>query len=263
MSEPILITRGVTKRFGAIMAADNVNVEITSGETIGIIGANGAGKTTFVNMVTGYMKPDEGTILFRGADITRLRPRQVTRLGIRRSFQVAQLFPNLNVRDNVLVALASLEKEHSSAIADLRSAERVARANDILSRVGLAKAAERATTELPQGQRKLLDIALAMVDRSAALLLDEPTSGISAGEKFPLMDLVAEAVRAAGAAIMFVEHDMEIVERYAGRVIAFYEGRVIADGTPGTVLADADVRRYVVGTELHRRVAGERGHGNA
>jgi branched-chain amino acid transport system ATP-binding protein len=263
VSEPILATRGVVKRFGAITAADDVNVAITAGETVGIIGANGAGKTTFVNMVTGYLKPDQGTILFRGADITRLRPREVTRLGIRRSFQVAQLFPNLNVRDNVLVALAALERERPAAGAALRSPERVARANDVLSRVGLAHAAERATTELPQGQRKLLDISLAMVDRSAALLLDEPTSGISAAEKFPLMDLVAEAVSAAGAAIMFVEHDMEIVERYAGRVIAFYEGRVIADGTPAAVLADADVRRHVVGAELHRRPAGEHRKGHA
>jgi branched-chain amino acid transport system ATP-binding protein len=176
---------------------------------------------------------------------------------------VAQLFPNLNVLDNVLVALVSLERERPFLSAELRSPDRVARANDILSRVGLAYAAERTTTELPQGQRKLLDIALAMVDRSMALLLDEPTSGISAGEKFPLMDLVAEAVSATGAAIMFVEHDMEIVERYAERVIAFYEGRVIADGAPATVLADADVRRHVVGAELHRRPAGVHGDRNA
>jgi branched-chain amino acid transport system ATP-binding protein len=129
-------------------------------------------------------------------------------------------------------------------------------ANEMLGRLGIEGFADRPTPELPQGQRKLLDIALAMVGRSAVLLLDEPTSGISAQEKLPLMDLVMEAVAAESAAVLFVEHDMEVVERYAPRVIAFYEGRVIADGTPAVVLGDADVRRYVVGAELHRRAEG-------
>jgi branched-chain amino acid transport system ATP-binding protein len=256
MSEQVIAARGLRKRFGAVVAADDVTVEIRPREILGVIGANGAGKTTFVNMVTGYLKPDEGTILFRGTDITRLPPREVTRLGIRRSFQVAQLFPNLSVRDNILVALASAERTRPSLMSLLRTSDSIARANDMLARLGLQDAAARATTELPQGRRKLLDIALAMVGRSAVLLLDEPTSGISAGEKFPLMDLVLEAVAAEEAAVLFVEHDMEVVERYAERVIAFYEGRVIADGTPAKVLADPDVRRYVVGAELHRRAGG-------
>jgi branched-chain amino acid transport system ATP-binding protein len=253
MSDPIVATRGLKKRFGAVVAADNVTVEIQPREVLGVIGANGAGKTTFVNMVTGYLKPDEGTILFRGADISQLPPREVTRLGVHRSFQVAQLFPNLSVRDNVLVALASVERRRPSLVAALRTSDSIAQANGILARLGLQDAAERSTTELPQGQRKLLDITLAMVGRSAVLLLDEPTSGISADEKFPLMDLVMQAVAAEEAAILFVEHDMELVERYAARVIAFYEGRVIADGAPDAVLTDVDVRRYVVGAELHRR----------
>ena len=258
MSDPIVVARGLKKRFGAVVAADDVTVEIRPREILGVIGANGAGKTTFVNMVTGYLKPDEGMILFRGADITRLPPRQVTRLGIHRSFQMAQLFPNLCVRDNLLVALASAERSRPSLIANMRTPDRTARAEEILARLGLQGIAARATTELPQGQRKLLDIALAMVGRSAVLLLDEPTSGISAQEKFPLMNLVMEAVAAEGAAVLFVEHDMELVERYAERVVAFYEGRVIADGTPAEVLADPNVRRYVVGAELHRRADGIR-----
>lgn len=256
MSEPIVAARGLKKRFGAVVAADDVTIEIGPREILGVIGANGAGKTTFVNMVTGYLKPDEGTIMFRGADITRLPPREVTRLGIHRSFQVAQLFPNLSVLDNILVALASAERTRPSLMAALRTRGSIARAEAILAKLGLQDDAARATTELPQGRRKLLDIALAMVGRSAVLLLDEPTSGISAGEKFPLMDLVLEAVVAEEAAVMFVEHDMELVERYAERVIAFYEGRVIADGAPAEVLVDPDVRRYVVGMELHRRPEG-------
>jgi branched-chain amino acid transport system ATP-binding protein len=255
MTEPLLATKGLLKRFGAVPGAADVSVDIAADVTVGIIGANGAGKTTFVNLVTGYLKPDRGQVRFRGADITRLEPRAITRLGVRRSFQVAQLFANLSIRDNVLVALASAEAGWPSASAPLHTSARTAEADALLSRLGLADAAERATTELPQGRRKLLDIALAMVGRASVLFLDEPTSGISAQEKFPLMDLIMRAVADAGATVLFVEHDMEIVERYARRVLAFYEGRIIADGVPGAVLADADVRRYVVGSELHRRGA--------
>ena len=256
MSASLISVRGLVKRFGAVIAADNVSVEIRPQETVGIIGANGAGKTTFVNMVTGYLKPDDGAIFFRGHDITRLPPREVTRLGIRRSFQVAQLFPNLSVRDNVLVALAAASGAFPSPLAMLRTPEQIEEAGRILDRVGLSALVHRKTTELPQGQRKLLDIALAMIGQSAVLLLDEPTSGISADEKFALMDLVLNAVRAAEATVLFIEHDMEIVERYADRVIAFYDGRVIADGEPAHVFADPDVRRFVVGAELHRRDRG-------
>jgi branched-chain amino acid transport system ATP-binding protein len=253
VSASLISARGLVKRFGAVIAADNVSVEVRPQETVGIIGANGAGKTTFVNIVTGYLKPDDGAIFFRGVDITRLPPRDVTRLGIRRSFQVAQLFPNLSVRDNVLVALAAASGAFPSPLAKLRTQAQIEEADRILARVGLSTSVHRKTTELPQGQRKLLDIALAMIGRSAVLLLDEPTSGISAEEKFPLMDLVLNAVRAAEATVLFIEHDMEIVERYAERVIAFYDGRVIADGEPARVFVDADVRRFVVGAELHRR----------
>jgi branched-chain amino acid transport system ATP-binding protein len=256
VSASLISARGLVKRFGAVIAADNVSVEIRPRETVGIIGANGAGKTTFVNMVTGYLKPDDGAIFFRGADITRLPPREVTRLGIRRSFQVAQLFPNLSVRDNVLVALAAGSAVFPSPLVGLRTQALIAEADRILARGGLSLLAHRKTTELPQGQRKLLDIALAMIGQSAVLLLDEPTSGISAEEKFPLMDLVLNAMRAADATVLFIEHDMEIVERYAERVIAFYDGRVIADGEPARVFVDADVRRFVVGAELHRRDRG-------
>jgi branched-chain amino acid transport system ATP-binding protein len=253
MSAPLVETRGLSKSFGAVVAADNVSLALRAAETVGVIGANGAGKTTFVNIVSGYLKPDDGAVLFRGADITRLPPRAVTRLGIRRSFQVAQLFPNLSVRDNLFVALACAEPGRPGPAAVLRTPERRTRSDAILRRFGIDAFADRLPTQLPQGQRKLLDIALAMAGEAAVLLLDEPTSGISAEEKLPLMDLVMEAVSAEGATALFVEHDMEVVERYAGRVIAFYEGRVIADGPPASVLADADVRRYVVGAELHRR----------
>jgi branched-chain amino acid transport system ATP-binding protein len=254
VSEPLITTRNLNKRFGAVVAADDVTIAIAQDETVGIIGANGAGKTTFLNIVTGYLKPDSGAVLFRGLDITQKSPREVTRLGIRRSFQVAQLFPNLTVRDNLLVALAAADSKWPTPTAVLRTPARLARADEILADLQIAHAADRLVPELPQGQRKLLDIALAMVGDLALLLFDEPTSGISAQEKFPLMDRVMGAIAERSATVLFIEHDMEIVERYARRVVAFYDGRIIADGLPAAVLADADVRRYVVGAELHRRM---------
>ena len=154
MNAPLIATRGLYKRFGAVVAVDNVTVEIAPGETVGIIGANGAGKTTFVNIVTGYLKPDEGVILFRGVDITPMPPREVTRIGIRRSFQVAQLFPNLSVRDNALVALACAEQTRPTPTTILRTPVRLAQANRILARLGIEDFADRPTPELPQGQRK-------------------------------------------------------------------------------------------------------------
>jgi branched-chain amino acid transport system ATP-binding protein len=256
VSGSLVSARGLVKRFGSVIAADNVSVELLPQERVGVIGANGAGKTTFVNIVTGYLKPDDGAIFFRGTDITNMAPREITRLGIRRSFQVSQLFSNLAVRDNVLVALAAATGAFPSPFLVLRTPGQIAEADKILDRLGLAGSGDLLITALPQGQRKLLDIALAMIGQSAVLLLDEPTSGISADEKYPLMDLVLTAVRAAESTVLFVEHDMEIVERYAERVIAFYDGRIIADGEPGHVFVDPDVRRYVVGGELHRRKRG-------
>ena len=253
---PMLAVRGLSAAIAGSPVLASVALTIAPGSFAGLIGRNGAGKTSLMRAVMGLLPPSAGEIGFQGRDLRLLPPQARAGLGIGYMPEDRRLVPELTVEENVLVALAAAEGARPPAVAALRSPERVARADEILARLGLEGAAERATTELPQGQRKLLDIGLAMVDRSAALLLDEPTSGISAEEKFPLMDLVMQAVAAQGSAIMFVEHDMELVERYSGRVIAFYEGRIIADGAPAAVLADADVRRYVVGSELHRRVGG-------
>jgi branched-chain amino acid transport system ATP-binding protein len=250
---PILETVGLTRTFGAVVAANDINVSIRNGEVIGVIGANGAGKTTFVNMVTGYMKPSHGSIRFRGRDITALSPRQVTRLGICRSFQIPQLFPELSVVENLLIAIAVAEGAWPSAFRPLRSEVRIAEADRLLAAYAIPTYRETQVATLPQGVRKLLDIAMAMVASPAVLLLDEPTSGVSVEEKFGMMDTILGAVRAAGATVLFVEHDIEVVERYATRLLAFYDGRVIADGEPEAVLMDREVRAYVVGSEIHRR----------
>ena len=250
---PILRTESLSRNFGAVVAADNITVAISSGEVIGVIGANGAGKTTFVNMVTGYMKPSAGEIYFRERSITKLKPRQVMRMGICRSFQIPQLFPELSVLDNLLIAVSSGDSSWPSFLKPLKSPARIAAADRMLADYDMAGFRDVVVATLPQGIKKLVDIAMAMVSRPAVLLLDEPTSGVSVAEKFGMLETIMAAVKRADATVLFVEHDIEIVERYATRVLAFYDGRIIADADPQTALNDTDVRKYVVGSEIHRR----------
>jgi len=256
----ILETRGLTKSFGAVIAAANVNVVINEGEIVGVIGSNGAGKTTFINMVTGYLKPSEGKIFFRDRNITGFSPRQVTRFGICRSFQVAQLFPELSTLENMLIACRMLSGKRLGGFSPMKTRETLEFAKGELDNYGIGEYADAAVATLPQGVRKLLDIAMAMVGKPALLLLDEPTSGVAIDEKFDLMDTVMNAVVQSGAASLFVEHDMEIIERYATRVIAFYDGHIIADAPTAEALAHPDVRQYIVGAELHRHPAESHDH---
>jgi branched-chain amino acid transport system ATP-binding protein len=252
----VLETRALDKRFDAVVAAAGISVRVEEGEVVGIIGANGAGKTTFINMVTGYLQPSSGTIAYRGGDITGLPPRRVTRLGICRSFQIPQLFLGLSALDNLIVALGTANGRWHSAWRPLRSAAMVEDAQARLARFGIDTYASHQAATLPQGIRKLLDIAMAVVGEPRLLLLDEPTSGISTDEKFPIMDRVMAALAGERLTVLFVEHDMEIVERYARRVLAFYDGRVIADGPTAEALASPEVRQYVIGSEIHRQPKG-------
>jgi branched-chain amino acid transport system ATP-binding protein len=252
----ILDARSLCKAFGAVSAANEVSAAIDKDSVVGLIGTNGAGKTTFINIVTGYLKPDRGSIVYEGRDITRLPPREITRLGICRSFQIPQLYGSLSVFDNMMVGIgivlanAGLGGYFSRGAALMTGYDEPAEAvaERILGRFGLLEYRGRNAQVLPGGARKLLDIALAMVARPRILLLDEPTSGVSAQEKFGIMQMVLEAVRAEGATVLFVEHDMEVVSRFAQRVLAFYDGRIIADAAPRDALAHPEVKRYVVGS---------------
>ncbi|MBI3433966.1 MAG: ABC transporter ATP-binding protein [Proteobacteria bacterium] len=247
----ILSVRKLEKTFGSVVAARDISLDIPAQQTVGIIGANGAGKTTFINMITGYLRPSLGTIWFEDRDITGRSSRQITRLGISRSFQVAQIFSSLTVMENICAA-AAIARGPRGALAHawrpLLSADTVgeARAAAELFQIGAYRDIRAAT--LPQGVRKLLDIAMAVVGWPRLLLLDEPTSGISIEEKFSLMDVVMTALKSRNITVLFVEHDMEIVSRFADRVLAFYDGTVIADGAPAQALADTRVRTFISGT---------------
>jgi branched-chain amino acid transport system ATP-binding protein len=248
----ILETEGLTKTFGAVTAAADLSLRIEEGTVVGLIGGNGAGKTTFINLVTGYLRPTAGSIRYAGREITGLSPRRLTRLGVCRSFQIPQVFDSLSAFENLLVGLSivALGKRAFAGGGALagRAPEEVA--GEMLERFALAPYRDAPASELPEGVRKLLDIAMALAVRPRLLLLDEPTSGVSAQEKFALMDLVLGAIRAERVTVLFVEHDMEVVRRYTHRVLAFYDGKIIADGEPAAVLDDPAVRRYVVGERL-------------
>ncbi len=239
---------GIEKRFGAVVAATEISLDVPVGQKVSLIGSNGAGKTTFVNMLTGYIRPDKGRILLHGEDIAGLPPREIARLGIARSFQIPQLFKELSVTDNMLVAIAS-QAGALSSWKPARNAKALARADELLRRFDLAAHAQRKVAELPGGVRKLLDIAMALTRQPRVLLLDEPTSGVSAEEKFPMMETVMRALSQEAMTVLFVEHDMDIVERFSDRVAAFYSGRIIADGHPDEVLAHPDVQRHVTGRQ--------------
>ena len=248
----ILQTNKLSIQFGGVVAASEISVTVNKGEVIGVIGANGAGKTTFVNLVTGYLTPSSGTILYMGNDVTKLTPREITDLGLRRSFQIPQLFGEMTAVDNMLTAQSVAPKVTRSYWMPLLRSDTMESAMERLEHFGIADSANQQASMLPQGVRKILDIAMATVGDPQLVMLDEPTSGVSAEEKFEVMDTLMDAFAQQEVTVMFIEHDMELVERYANRVLAFYNGLVIADADTRHALADPQVRKYVVGKELHR-----------
>jgi branched-chain amino acid transport system ATP-binding protein len=246
----ILEAKALSKSFGAVTAANDINVRVEQDSVVGLIGSNGAGKTTFINMVTGYLKPSAGSILYQGRDITGLQPRKITQLGICRSFQIPQLFNTMSVYENIRVGVGIAQRSSANPAASAASVAD-SQIDQLIEDFGLSGYRTQAAGLLPEGVRKSLDIAMAVAGRPRVLLLDEPTSGVSADEKFRLMDMVMSALAAQRVTVLFVEHDMEIVSRYTHRILAFYEGRIIADGEPQQVLQHPEVRRYVIGEQLH------------
>ncbi len=253
---PILEAQNLRKNFGAVIAAWDISAAILKDTVVGLIGANGAGKTTFINMITGYLKPGSGTIHFQGSDITHLPPREITRLGVCRSFQIPQLYDSLTVEENILVGLGIVARSQKKSFFSRSPRNRAEQqgadsetAGGIMERFSLVDYRDKTADVLPGGIRKLLDIAMSMVGKPQIMMLDEPTSGINADQKFEIMDMIMEALRAEGVTVLFVEHDMDIVSRYSERILAFYDGRIIADGGPEEVLADTKVRQYVIGGE--------------
>jgi branched-chain amino acid transport system ATP-binding protein len=246
MSAVLLHAEDLHIGFGGIKAADGVNLEVRAGEHLAIIGPNGAGKTTFLNICTGYLRPWRGRVLFEEHDITNHTPRAITRLGIARAFQIPQLFGEQTALENLLLAAAARDGAWQPWLRLAQLPERRALLG-LLDLVGIADVAGHAVRELPEGTRKLLDVAVALALRPKLLLMDEPTSGVSSSEKFAIMDVLVRALAERRVTAVFVEHDMEMVTRYADRVAVWNAGRIQADGPPAQVFDDPDVLRDVIG----------------
>jgi branched-chain amino acid transport system ATP-binding protein len=251
----LLEARGLRLAFGGVRAADGIDLSVMKGEFLAIIGPNGAGKTTFINMTTGYLRPQAGTITYEGAEITGRTPRDIVRRGIARSFQLPQLFSEHTVEENAALAIAAREGIWSAFTPLLRPAWR-AEARELLERFGLAPVAGQRADALNEGTRKLADIAMAVALKPRLLLMDEPTSGVAAAEKMGVVETLARVLRDSGVTAVFVEHDMEVVGRFADRVAVWSQGRIAALGPPAAVLADPAVQRDVIGIERPGGVAG-------
>jgi len=246
MSQTLLKTTGLSLAFGGVVAADHIDFALAEGERLAVVGQNGAGKTTFINICTGYLKPTSGTVWFDGEDITGQSPRQITRRGLARSFQIPQIFAEHTVRECLLIAASA----RASSLNPWQALEAAVDTDDVdatLALVGLSERAQTRAELLPEGHRKLLDVAMALVLRPRLLIMDEPTSGVSSEEKHQIMATLMHALQERRVTSIFVEHDIDIVRRYASRLAAWIAGRIAADGPPEQVLADPEVVRHVIG----------------
>jgi branched-chain amino acid transport system ATP-binding protein len=247
-SAPALRVDGLTKSFGGIDAVRDASFEVASGELVALIGPNGAGKTTCFNLVDGQLAPDSGTVTLAGARIDGLPTRTIARMGVGRTFQVAATFASMSVRENVQLALLSHAGAHGSIGA--RAADRMrAEADALLEQVRMAKFGDQGCATLAYGDAKRVELALALAGRPRLLLMDEPTAGMSPRSRSRLMQLAADLARDAMIAVLFTEHDMDVVFAYANRIIVLDRGRIIAEGAPDAIRANREVQAVYLGEE--------------
>ena len=243
----VLAVEGLTKSFGGIRAVKDVGFTVEAGELLALIGPNGAGKTTCFNCLSGQLRPDAGSVRLAGRELIGLAPRLIWRLGVGRTFQVTQTFGSLSVAQNVQQALLShhrrtLDLWHHAG--ELYRAE----AEALLARVGMTEQAERPCAVLAYGDLKRVEVALALAHDPRLLLMDEPTAGMAPSERLRLMALIRELARTVDIAVLFTEHDMDVVFAHADRIMVMNRGELIADGTPEAVQADRAVREAYLGS---------------
>jgi branched-chain amino acid transport system ATP-binding protein len=248
----LLETRQLTKYFGDTHAVDHVDFAVTEGEVLALIGSNGAGKTTLVNLVSGLIPADSGTVVFEGTDITAASIHRKIELGIARSFQLVNLFDQLTTLDNVALAVFSRDRK-TRKLFRLSDADTAVRdeAMGVLQQFGLDAKARMVAGGLSQGERKLLDVAVAYALRPKLLFLDEPTSGVSTREKAPIMDIITSVVRSGKITAVIIEHDMDVVFTYCPRIVAMHQGAILADGTPDQIRTNEQVTANLLGTQAH------------
>jgi branched-chain amino acid transport system ATP-binding protein len=243
----VLAIRSLSKAFGGVRAVNEVSFEIGRGEFLAMIGPNGAGKSTCFNMINGQLPPDSGEILFEGKNIAGLKPREIWRLGVGRTFQVAATFGSMTVIENVQLALISHARETYGLWRPAAELHRE-RALDLLDQVGMAAAADRPSRELAYGDVKRVELAIALANEPRLLLMDEPTAGMAPRERNDLIALVKRLVVERGISVLFTEHSMDVVFAFADRIIVLARGRLIADGNAAAIRDNAQVREVYFGT---------------
>ena len=245
----LLQTVDLKRYFGETRAVDNVNLSIEEREFVSLVGPNGAGKTSLINVISALLQVESGKIIFKGEDITRLSVTERVRAGIARSFQLVNVFDDLTTFDNVALAIFSREGKtaHLGRLAHLDQAV-ADEADRILNQFGLAAKRSDNARDLAQGERKLLDVALAYALKPKLLFLDEPTSGVSTRDKAQIMDTIASVVRGEGITAVIVEHDMDVVFKYSDRIVVMAQGAILAQGTPDQIRKNEQVAMVLLGS---------------
>ena len=246
VNAPVLSVRDLHKAFGGVRAVDGVSFDVAAGEVVALIGPNGAGKTTCFNLINGQIVPDSGTVVLEGRDVTGRSPRVLARHGVGRTFQIAATFASMTVRENVALALAA----HAGAVGSVVApglARFDAAADALLGRIGARDLADRHSATLAYGDVKRVEIALALAAAPRLLLMDEPTAGMAPRERGALMQMAADLARRDAIALLFTEHDMDVVFGHADRVIVLDDGRILAQGTPEAIRADPRVQEAYLG----------------
>jgi branched-chain amino acid transport system ATP-binding protein len=243
----VLRVAELSKAYGGVQAVNAVSFSVASGELLALIGPNGAGKTTCFNLLNGQIAADSGSVEFAGRSLIGLKPRQIWRLGVGRTFQITATFSSMTVRENVQTALLNFHGKLGS-LTSLAERQYVDEAMQLLVRVGIAEQAERPCAVLAYGDLKRVELAIALANQPRLLLMDEPTAGMASQERVALMRLIAGLARASNIAVLFTEHDMDVVFAHADRIIVLNRGRLIAEGTPQEVRANREVQEVYLGT---------------
>ena len=248
MSDTVLIVEDLSRNFGGVQAVKDVNLAVPAGQMRAVIGPNGAGKSTFFNLLTGYIPCNSGRILFRGKDVTGLPPHSLCRLGLGRTFQINSIFASATVLENVQVALLS----HRRRIWNMWAAADkllVREAEELLTTLGLEDRAEKLGSELSYGDRRRLEVALALACEPQLLLLDEPTAGMSIPDKPGMVELIRKVSRERGVTVILIEHDMDIVFSVADEITVLHQGAVVAQGTPQEIKSNEQVQQIYLGED--------------
>ena len=245
---PLLTIDGLTKAYGALVAVDNVSMQVASGDVRAVIGPNGAGKTTLFHLITGIVMPTSGAVRFAGEDVTGLPAHALCQKGMSRTFQLTSLFPEISARENAMLAA---QARHPSRWRPFGAGDVFTRARSqgdaAIEQLGLTDVADRPAGLLSHGDQRLLEVAMALAQEPKVLLLDEPTQGLSVEETAQAVETLARFFTASRVTVLLVEHDMEVVFRLAHKITVLHRGAVIADGTPQAVKANARVQEAYLG----------------